>query len=151
MKTQAATSLAEHTRQALRLGGQYRASHLREVISPARLALGAIRRRLLDKAKLEKLLEVVVERAGANLVLATRLPRDLEHDAVPVEVSTGQRQQNMQCGWRERQVICRLGFHIRKTIYRKPNTCQRRLMNQEASFDFWGRSGLQELADRNSQ
>src|SRR5258708_4578282 len=118
MKAQASTSFTEHAREAFRLGRQDRASHLGEAISATGLALGDLCRRLLDEAKLEKFLDVVVEGARTHLVLAAGLTGDLKHNAVAVEISSGECQENVQCGWRERQEVGVAGLHIRNTIYR---------------------------------
>ena len=47
--------------------------------------------------------EIVVERAGAEFVLALRLAGDFLHDAVAVEIFGCEREQDVELGWGERE------------------------------------------------
>jgi len=91
------------------------------VIFATRLTLGAFSHSLLDETELKKFLDVVVECARAHLVLATGLTSDLKHDAVAVEVSAGEREQDVEGGGGKREMLLGIGIHIRETIYRIPN------------------------------
>jgi hypothetical protein len=76
-----------------------------------------------DEAMAHQFFEVVVEGAGAELVLALRLACDFLHDAVAVEVvgSEGEEDVELRGGEREEGVERVLCVHGRKPIYRNPS------------------------------
>jgi hypothetical protein len=69
----------------------------------------------------QQFFEVVVERAGAELVLALGLASDLLHDAVAVEVFGSEREENVELGWGEGEERFERVFHGRDPIYRNPS------------------------------
>src|ERR1022692_1800386 len=95
-------------------------------------ASGGCRRALwgaLHHPVVHQLLEVVVERAGAKLVLAFRLSGDLLHDAVSMPILGGERKQDVQSGRgqgeeRTRIVVC-ASAHGRILLYRIPSDMSR--------------------------
>jgi len=65
--------------------------------------------------------EIVVERAGAELVLALGLASDFLHDAVAVEIVGCEGEQDVKLGGGERKESVEVVFHGRKPIYRNPS------------------------------
>jgi hypothetical protein len=55
-------------------------------------------RGVFDEAMVHQFFEIVVERAGAELVSALRLADDLLHDAVAVEIVGSERKEDVQLG-----------------------------------------------------
>ena len=66
------------------------------VIAPPGVVGRRSGRGFLDQAQQHELFQVVVERAGAGLVLTGGLPGDLLHDSVTVEVFAGEGEEDVQ-------------------------------------------------------
>jgi hypothetical protein len=135
MRTQRAAGVAEDSGEPVGFGGEDSAAVASEAIGAAAACVVIVGRQIFDEACGEELFEVVVERAGADLVLAAGVARDLEHDAVAVKVSAGEREQHVEGGGREREVLLGVfeyGIHIRETIYRIPNTNVKRRLWRHA-------------------
>jgi hypothetical protein len=113
--------VAEDGGEAVGFGGEDGAAEAGEAVGAAAAGVVSLFGELFDEAGGEELLEVVIERAGADFVLAAGVARDLEHDGVAVEVSAGEGEQDVEGGGREREMLLGVGFHIRDTIYRIPN------------------------------
>ncbi len=115
--------------ESLDFGGEDAAADVAEaVVATARIACVAVvvntRGGLggfFDEAVVHEFFEIVVERAGAELVLALRLARDFLHDAVAVEVFGSEREQDVKLGGGEREERVESVFHGRKPIYRIPS------------------------------
>ncbi len=69
------------------------------IVAAARIVSGSGRIRLFHQSLRHQLLEIVVKRAGADLVPAFGLPRNLLHNAVAVAILRSQREQNVQRRW----------------------------------------------------
>ena len=91
----------KHAFQALNLGGNDAVSQRRQAVIPTTWIVVVPAVKFLDKAMVEKLLEVVIERTGAELVVIVRLARDLLHDPVAVTIFIGKRNQDMKRGGRK--------------------------------------------------
>jgi hypothetical protein len=74
-----------------------------------------------DEAVIHEFFEIVVERAGAELVLALGLASDFLHDAVAMEIFGGECEQDVKLGGGERKESVEVLFHGRKPIYRNPS------------------------------
>ncbi len=114
--------------EALDFGGENAAADVAEtVVAAARISRVAVvvsRGGLggfFNEAMVHEFFEIVVERAGAELVLALRLARDFLHDAVAVEVFGSEREQDVKLGGGEREERVESVFHGRKPIYRIPS------------------------------
>jgi hypothetical protein len=124
VEAEGAAGFAENGGEAFGLGSEDRAARRREAIAAAWFRLGGVWGDFFDEVEGGELFDVVVERTGADLVLAAGLAGYLEHDAVAVKVAAGEGEQDVERGGGEREVFGGVGLHIWKTIYRIPNSCQ---------------------------
>jgi len=96
--------LADHFFETCDFGGEDAAADRGEpIVAAARIAIvgggGCGLGGLIDKAMVHQFFEIVVERAGAELVFALRLTGDLLHDAVAVKVFGCEGEENVELGW----------------------------------------------------
>jgi hypothetical protein len=128
---QRAAGVAENSGEAVGFGSEDGVAGAGEAVGAAAAGVVIVfGGQLFDEAGGEELLEIVIERAGADLVLAAGVARDLKHDAVAVKVTAGEGEQDVEGGGGEGEVLLRsfgCGLHIRETIYRIPNKCQAQL------------------------
>jgi hypothetical protein len=110
--------------EAGNLGSEdFAADSAEAIVAAARVAIvgGGGFRGFFDEAMVQQFFEIVVERAGAELVFALRLASDFLHDAVAVEVFGSECEQDVELGGGEREESVQVVFHGRKPIYRNPS------------------------------
>jgi hypothetical protein len=84
-------------REARGLGCEDISSGIGEsVVAPARIVISPAWAQFPNPSKLNELLQIVVQRAGADFVYTLRLPCDFLHDAVAMEVFPGQCEKHVQ-------------------------------------------------------
>jgi hypothetical protein len=88
--------VAQDSGEAIGLGGEDLAAEASEPVRAASACVVFFAGQLFDEAGGEQLFEIVVERAGAELVLTRGLPGDLLHDSVTVEVVAGEGEKDVQ-------------------------------------------------------
>jgi metallo-beta-lactamase class B len=111
--------LAKDTLKALYLRRDDPLSEGRQMVVTAPWILLVAPVDILHQILIQKLLQVVIERSGTELVLVVGLFRDFLHDAVAMPVFTGKRDQNVQSRGRERKKSCDIA-HSRNPLYRNP-------------------------------
>jgi hypothetical protein len=128
--------LANYSFQTRDLSRQDLAPRRTQPVSPPP---GIVAGNLLHHPLIHQALQIVIERARPQLVSAVGLARDLLHNAVPVQVLSGQSQQNKQGRGRKREKI----FHSSVSVISE-SECY-----VNPYFDGIGRLGFvfQELAD----
>ena len=110
--------------EAGNLGGEdFAADGAEAIVAAARVAVvgGGGFQGFFDEAVVQQFFEIVVERAGAELVLTLRLASDFLHDAVAVEIFGSKCEQDVELGGGEREESVQVVFHGRKPIYRNPS------------------------------
>jgi len=111
--------------------GDIRRQHLpsecgQPVIAPPRIVVSRqAPARVFHRPLLQELVEIVVERARAELILPFGLPCHLLHDAVAVTVLACQGEQDVQGRRGERQVQTQVFGHRRIPLYRNPSEMSR--------------------------
>ena len=95
-------AFADDVLKAVDFGGENGAALRSEAVNAAVFVAGESRLRGVDDEVLvHEAFQVVVESAGADLIVALGLARDLLKDAVSVEVFGGERKQDVEHGRRE--------------------------------------------------
>src|SRR5437879_1464933 len=120
--SQPRSGFTQHACESLDVRQEHPASQrLQPVIAPSRIARCRAAGGFFHQALADKLFQIVIQRAWADFVLSRGLPRDLLHDAVPVQILRGERQQNVERRGREREKWLDPLFHTRNPIYRIPS------------------------------
>jgi len=111
--------LSDYAIESGNLGGENAASQRAEpVITPTRILVIEPPADLLHHSLFHQPLQVVVQGARPKPVAPLRLPSDLLHDAVAMQIFTGERKQNVQHGRSQREEVVNL--HNRIPLYQKP-------------------------------
>src|ERR1700689_3328420 len=132
--TQVRPRLAQHAVQAFDFERQHASAQPFEaVVAPPGIARRGARCGLFDQPVKDEFFQVVVERAGTELVLPRGLTGDLLHDALAVQVRPRQRKQDVQRGRGERKESGWLRLHTRNPIYRIPSMVVKRFLSANRS------------------
>src|SRR6266446_3427295 len=136
--SQARSGFSQYSCESLDVRQEHAASQcLQPVIAPSRIAPSRAAGSFFHQALADKFFQIVIQRAWSDFVLSRGLPGDLLHDAVPVQILSGERQQNVQRRGREREKWLDPLFHTRNPIYRIPSIvssvdCGRRKLVRKA-------------------
>src|SRR6185437_9896365 len=93
------------------------------VISAARIVVGRGAGDFPDQAAIDELFDIVIERAGTELIAAVGLARDFLHDGIAVALFAGDRGEDVKGRRRKREEGCDRVFHFnsRSPLYRTPS------------------------------
>jgi hypothetical protein len=91
----------DNTFQPVHLRGEHTTAECAQaVIAPPWICVSGTTTDLLDEFLFDEFLEIIVQSSGTELIRPVGLTYDLLHDAVPVEILSCERQQDVQRRWR---------------------------------------------------